>query len=339
MKILIAEDDPVSRRMLETNLRSWNYEVVSVVDGNEAWQVLQGSEAPRLAILDWMMPGMNGVRVCQEVRKSKENPYVYILMLTTNEAKDDAAAGLDAGADDFFTKPYDPLELRARLRAGRRILALQEGLEAARDALRFQITLDPLTGLMNRIAILAAIKAELDRSERSSAPLAVFKADPDHFSRVNQSSGNLAGDAVLRETAKRILSVGRIYDSVARYGGEEFVIMAPGCDPAAAVQLGERIRASVSGRPMDLSEGLIQVTLSVGVVNVAGEKGISAESVISATEAGLGRAKERGRNRVELAHIEEVLDMAWVKSQGQVARLRSQDGSRTGVRGFKIPRG
>jgi two-component system cell cycle response regulator len=338
MKILIAEDDLVSRRMLEANLQSWNYEVVVVVDGDEAWQALQGTEAPRLAILDWMMPGMDGVKVCEEVRKAKGNPYIYILMLTTKNAKEDVAKGLESGADDFLTKPYDALELRARLRAGRRILALQEGLLTARDALRAQITLDPLTSLMNRTAILAALKAELERSERACSSLAVFKTDLDHFSRINQMYGNIAGDAVLRETAQRISSVCRIYDSVARYGGEEFVIIAPGCDPAAAVQLGERIRASISDRPMDLSEGMVQLTLSVGVVNIAGERGISPESIISATEAGLARAKERGRNRVELAHIEEVLDMAWVKSQGQVSRLRSQDGSRPAIRRFHMPR-
>ena len=332
MKILVAEDDLVSRRRLEADLRSWNYEVVLAVDGSEACRALQGEHAPRLAVLDWMMPGMDGVTVCQELREIEDGPYVYILMLTAKDRKEDIAEGLDAGADDFLTKPYDALELRARLRAGRRILTLQEGLLSARDALRFQITLDPLTGLLNRAIILAALKAELVRAERQGIPLAVFKADLDHFSRINDTYGNLAGDSVLRETAQRFRSVGRLYDSMARYAGEEFVIMAPGCDASAAAQIGERLRASMSGQPMDLSEGMIQVTVSIGVVALAGEKGISPETVLRATDVALSRAKVQGRNRVEMARIEEVLDMAWVKSQGQVSRLRSPSGSYSGTR-------
>ena len=197
MKILIAEDDLVSRRRLEANLKSWNYEVVIAVDGNEAYRTLQGDDTPRLAVLDWMMPGIDGVSVCQEVRKVRDAPYIYIVMLTAKDRKEDIAEALDAGADDFLTKPYDALELRARLRAGRRILALQEGLLSARDALRSQITLDPLTGLLNRTAILAAMKAELIRSEREAIPIAAFKADLDHLSRINEAYGNLSQMTIL----------------------------------------------------------------------------------------------------------------------------------------------
>ena len=309
MKILIAEDDATSRRKLEAYLESWGYEVVAAADGTEAWTVLQGEEAPRLAILDWMMPGKDGIQVCEEVRKLKGVPYVYIIMLTACDQKEDIVRGLDAGADDYLTKPYDALELRARLRAGRRILALQEALLSARDALRFQATLDPLTGLWNRTAILAALRRELVRANRERSPLAVFLADLDHFSRTNDTYGHMAGDSVLRETARRIRSASRLYDSIGRYGGEEFLIIAPGCGTSEAVKQGERLRASVAAKGIDLADGVIQLTLSVGVVTTGKYEGLDSNAVIFAADAALARAKEQGRNRLEVARADELHEM------------------------------
>jgi two-component system cell cycle response regulator len=319
MKILIAEDDLVSRRRLEANLHTWGYDVVVAVDGDKAWHALRAEEAPRLAILDWMMPGMDGIKICEEVRKLKREPYVYILMLTARDRKEDVVQGLEAGADDYLTKPYDAHELKARLRAGRRILALQEALLSARDALRFQATLDPLTGLWNRTATLSALKRELVRGERQGASLAVLMADLDHFSRVNETYGHMAGDSVLRETAQRIRSVSRLYDTVGRWGGEEFFIIAPGCDRVEATKQAERIRDSISGKDVDLSEGMIRLTLSVSVVTTDDKKGLDSKSLIGAAEVALSRAKEMGRNRVEMATTDEIQSMVSARPQGQVA--------------------
>jgi len=301
MKILIAEDDAVSRRKLTAYLEKWEYDVEAVADGNEAWAALEGDDSPRMAILDWVMPGKDGIEICQELRKEKGVPYVYIIMLTARDQKDDIVRGLDAGADDYVTKPYDPLELRARLRAGRRILALQEALLSARDALRFQVTLDPLTGVWNRAAILATLRRELARAEREKSALAVFMADLDHFRRVNESYGHSVGDSVLRETAQRFRSASRLYDSIARYGGEQFLIVAPGCPPAEAVKQAERLRASIGGKAFDLAEGLIQLTLSVGVATTSPKEGLDLNAVVYAADAALSRAKVAGRDRLELA--------------------------------------
>jgi two-component system cell cycle response regulator len=326
MKILIAEDDAVTRRRLESNLLNWDYEVLVAKDGDEAWRALQGEDAPRLAILDWMMPGMDGIKVCEEARKLKGEPYIYILILTAKGRKVDIIQGLDAGADDYLIKPYDAHELKARLRAGRRILALQEALLSARDALRFQATLDPLTGLWNRNAILATLKRELLRAERQGSALAIFMADFDGFNQVNETYGYLAGDSVLREAADRIRSVSRLYDAVGRYGGEEFIIIAPGCEISEAVTQAERIRASISDKAVDQSEGMIYLTLSVGAVAIDREHAITDPNLlIRASVTALSRAKELGANRVELARAEDVQGLASAKLLGANARRRFED--------------
>ncbi|MHB8655162.1 MAG: diguanylate cyclase [Terriglobia bacterium] len=320
MKILIAEDDMATRRKLEASLLSWNYEVVVARDGDEALLALQGEDAPRLAILDWMMPGKDGLKVCEEVRNTKAEPYVYILLLTARDRKDDVVQGLEAGADDYLTKPYDAHELRARLRTGRRILALQEALLSARDALRFQATLDPLTGLWNRTAMLAALKRELARAERQSASLSVIMVDLDHFSRVNETHGHFTGDSVLRDTAQRIQSVSRIIDSVGRYGGEEFIIISPEYDPSKASGQAERIRAAIGDEALDISEGIIQLTASVGVVTSGNTKEANPTALLDAATLALSRAKALGGNRVEMARTDDVHVIASAKRQGENAR-------------------
>jgi len=319
MKILIAEDDSVARRELEACLENWGYDVVVAADGNEASAALQGEDPPRLVILDWMMPGKDGIEVCEEVRRVKGGPYVYIIMLTARDKTEDVVRGLDAGADDYVTKPYDPFELRARLRAGRRILALQEALLSARDALRFHATLDPLTGVWNRTAILATLRRELVRAEREGSALAVFMADLDHFRRTNETYGHTAGDAVLRETAQRMRSASRLYDSIGRFGGEEFLVIAHGCRSPEAVKQGERLRTSIGGRAIDHADGMIPLTLSVGVVTTDHKKRLDSNAVIFAANAALTRAKERGRNRLELASLDDVVGMQGAEPPGAAA--------------------
>jgi diguanylate cyclase (GGDEF)-like protein len=299
VKILIAEDDPVSRRLLEATLRKWGYQVVVCIDGSTAWQAFQQPDAPSLAILDWMMPGMDGVQVCREVRQRPEAPYVYVILLTAKHQKADVITGLEAGADDYVVKPFDANELRMRLRAGQRILDLQDELIFAREELREQATHDSLTRLWNRAAILEILQRELDRTTRSSTTLSILLADVDHFKRVNDAYGHLAGDAVLREIARRMQTALRPYDGIGRYGGEEFLLVLPDCDSAGAVALAERLRVAVSSEAVVLAEGVIPVTLSLGIATCAGL--CESKTLIAAADGALYRAKGSGRNRTELA--------------------------------------
>jgi diguanylate cyclase (GGDEF)-like protein len=306
MKILIAEDDAVSRRVLEGHLVKWGYEVLSVENGEEAWTVLQEADAPQLAILDWMMPRMDGVEICRRLRQRGPEPYVYALLLTAKGQKQDIIEGIEAGADDYLTKPYDPGELQARLRSGRRILALQEALISARDALRFEATHDPLTGLWNRLATTNTLARELVRGARHQEPLSVILADLDHFKNINDTYGHLTGDTALRAASGRILSAVRAYDTVGRFGGEEFLVILPECDLPGAANLAERIRGYFAREPFDLPEGGIPLFLSLGVAGLEAKKGVEPNSLIWAADQALHRAKARGRNCVERASQSEI---------------------------------
>ena len=159
-RILIAEDDPVSRRLLELFLVKWGFEVSIATTGTEALQMLERLDAPRLAILDWMMPGMEGVQVCQKLRETADRKYVYVLLLTARTQKEDLLQGLESGADDYLTKPFDAQELRARLHVGQRILDLQDQLIAAGEELLYRATHDNLTGVVNRGVILDTLRRE-----------------------------------------------------------------------------------------------------------------------------------------------------------------------------------
>ena len=307
MRILVAEDDPVSRRLLESYMAKWGYEAVVASDGAEAWERLQAADAPRLALLDWMMPGLDGVEVCGRVRQRAQQPYTYILLLTAKDEKLDVIEGLESGADDYLTKPFHSQELKARLRVGKRILDLEDGLLAAREVLQFKATHDQLTGLWNRGAILDTLHRELARSRRESGSVGVLLADLDHFKSINDDHGHLAGDQVLRETARRLTSSVRIYDAVGRYGGEEFLIVVPGCNALTARTKAEQLRAAIGSRPVKTTEGAIPVTASIGAVAASGEvdANANADALLRAADAALYRAKAAGRNRVELATLAE----------------------------------
>jgi diguanylate cyclase (GGDEF)-like protein len=296
MKVLIADDDPVSRRLLQVTLGNFGYETVLAVDGAEALRTLEQEGSPRLAVLDWIMPQLDGVEVCRAIRKRALEPYLYIILLTVKGEQKEIVEGLDAGADDYVTKPFDLMELKARLRAGRRILELQNQLIASREQLRFDATHDTQTGLLNHATILETLRVEVSRAQRERTPLGVIMLDLDHFKLVNDRYGHLVGDTVLREVSRRLQGSMRPYDSVGRFGGEEFVIIAPGCNLERAAALAERLRRSLADEPVVDAAGPISITASLGVSS--GLDASSPDQVLRATDEALYRAKVQGRNRV-----------------------------------------
>jgi diguanylate cyclase (GGDEF)-like protein len=263
--------------------------------GTEAWRVLESEDAPRLAVLDWMMPGMDGVEICRRIRSANREPYIYIVLLTARTESQDLIEGMDAGADDYLTKPFNSHELRVRLHAGRRILDLQEELLKAREALREQATHDGLTGLLNRTTILETLEDELSRATRAGSPVSVLMVDLDRFKAINDSQGHQAGDTVLREAARRLKSAARRYDSVGRYGGEEFLIVLPGCDAANAAVQAERMREAIGATPFLAPDQPVMVTASLGV---ACSNHSSPDVLVREADDALYEAKARGRNQV-----------------------------------------
>jgi len=300
VKVLLADDEPVSLRLLQSTLVKWGYDVLAATDGDQAWRILHSDDPPRLALLDWMMPGRKGIDICRAVRARLSQPYIYILLLTARKDKIDVIEGLESGADDYLTKPYFAQELRARLRVGERILELEDHLVAAREAMHFRATHDPLTGLWNRAAILESLDRELPRASREGRPLGILLADLDHFKKINDTHGHLAGDEVLREAARRMLTAVRSYDLVGRYGGEEFLLLLSGCDSSNILDRAEHLRKMIASHPVKAPEGSLQVTVSVGAVSSAGIRNLDADSFLRAADQALYRAKNSGRNRVEI---------------------------------------
>jgi two-component system, cell cycle response regulator len=298
VRVLIAEDDSTSSLVLERALAKWGYDVVMTTNGEAALDALLSPEAPPLAILDWMMPELDGVEVCRRLRAIETPQPIYVIILTARSGTQDIVVGLDAGANDYIGKPFNADELRARVEVGRRFISLNERLIAAQHALEVQARTDPLTGAMNVRAVLERLHEELARAERESAPLSLGILDIDNFKSVNDSYGHLAGDQVLRELVRRVSVSVRPYNVLGRIGGEEFLVILPGADAAAAASCLERIRLSISRAPFEAESHLLGITVSLGGVTVEGDP---VDVLLRLADEALYRAKAEGRNCMRMA--------------------------------------
>jgi two-component system cell cycle response regulator len=300
LKILIADDDPVSSHLMRSYLAKRGFEVQVANDGEEALAALEAADGPRLALLDWMMPRLDGVALCRKLRASDDPVYRYLILVTSMDRTEDVIEGLEAGADDYITKPLSLPQLGARLHVGQRILQLHGELLATQETLRVQATRDVLTGLWNRRAIMETLGNEIERASREGSPMAVIMGDLDWFKKINDTHGHQGGDSVLREAAIRVANSVRVYDAVGRYGGEEILVVLPRCDKTQAMIVAERIRECVAAGPIDLGGANVTVTISLGVA-VCNPGGLAVLALIKAADDALYLAKQNGRNRVEVA--------------------------------------
>ena len=293
MNILIADDDPTSILFLEDMLTEWGYEVVVAVDGMAALRLLSEPDGPLLAILDWMMPGMDGIDVCRTIRDTARERYVYMIMLTSRTETEYIVAAMNAGADDYIGKPFNSEEMQVRVRAGRRIAELEEEL-------RYRATRDALTNIYNRGAIIDVLQKEVARQERTQHAVSIIFCDLDHFKNVNDTFGHLAGDEVLREVTRRMSAVLRPYDSFGRYGGEEMLCVLPDCDLAGALEVAERMRAAVAASAVPTDFGAVNITVSIGVATMSRDEVSSLSDFLQRADNALYRAKQNGRNCVTI---------------------------------------
>ena len=300
MEALVVDDSAVYRKLIGDHLRSWGFGVILAESGSEAWRILEQPDAPKLVLLDWVLPDLDGIELCQRIRRAGlSGPYVYVILLTGKEGHQNMLDAMQAGADDYLVKPFDELELKARLLVGKRILDLQDELVSARESMRRAATHDSLTGLMNRGEIVDMLVRELERARREHKPVSIILGDIDNFKSVNDTLGHLFGDEALREVAGRLREQLRVYDGVGRYGGEEFLLVLPNCDLPNALLRANELRESIASKPVVCcgEERLITMSLGVAVSDCDGENEV--EMLLNQADAGLYAAKENGRNRIE----------------------------------------
>ncbi|MCX6564177.1 MAG: diguanylate cyclase [Candidatus Aminicenantes bacterium] len=295
--ILVADDDPISRRILEKTLKSWGYETLLVNNGKGALDALQRPDV-RLALLDWMMPEADGPEICRRIREGKKANYTYILLLTGRDQPQDIVVGLQAGADDYMTKPVNFLELKARLQTGHRIIDLEDKLLQTHALLTELATKDGLTKLWNRTFIMKFLDEELVRARRTSSPLSLIMLDLDSFKKINDERGHQTGDKVLIRIAENLTKSVRPYDKIGRYGGDEFIIVLPNCDLGSAGLIAERLRRACAAEQIRANGKAIKVTFSAGCASSDRLVQPTGDRLIQASDKALYRAKAAGRNRV-----------------------------------------
>jgi diguanylate cyclase (GGDEF)-like protein len=293
MKVLIAEDEAITRSVLEANLREWGYEVTAVTDGSEALDIIQQPESPSIVITDWMMPRMDGLTLCRNIRTMEKSQYIYLIILTAKGEKKDIIEGLEAGADDYLSKPFNRDELRYRTRIGERIINLERRIMEMANT-------DPLTGLPNRRAFMQRMEQELARAQRENNPLSVVLADVDHFKNINDTYGHQIGDLVLQRFVHQLKNSARPYDFPGRYGGEEFLFCFPGVDGTQATNVAERMRGRVEEMEIMLNDDprSIRITASFGTASYTSRSKENLDSLIKRADDALYQAKKKGRNRV-----------------------------------------
>jgi len=299
MKVLVADDNGTMRIMVAGVLARWGHQVVAAADGEEAWRIMQQPDAPRIALLDWEMPGIDGVEVCRRLRarESEGAEYTYAILLTSRSEKDEIVAGIEAGADDYVVKPFDQHELRARVRTGSRIIELQMELLQSKEEFRRLSRTDPLTGCLNRRAILDRIADEMQSATTEGTIIGLSMMDIDHFKNINDAYGHATGDVMLREFVARLGENVRSPEMFGRVGGEEFLAFWTARDNEDIVAINERFRSLIEKTPFQAIGNSLPVTISIGVTTTAGNETVDA--AIARADRALYAAKESGRNRVK----------------------------------------
>jgi diguanylate cyclase (GGDEF)-like protein len=279
---------------------------VEAEDGIKAMEILRAADPPQLALVDWNMPLKNGLEVCRALREGMPEPYIYLIILTSMNKAEDVVTGLDSGADDYVMKPYNPGELRVRLKAGDRIIRLQAELIAARETLRDQANRDPMTGLFNRRAIQRKYRDRQEDPTEAGQPISVLLLDIDHFKLINDTHGHDVGDIVIIEVGKRVRDLLGTVGLVSRYGGEEFLVIFPRCSRATAEEFAESLRQAIRSEPVAANDGLaVNLTASIGLASTVLSPHDAIEVIVKVADEALYEAKAGGRDQVVSRDVTE----------------------------------
>ncbi|NLG75251.1 MAG: diguanylate cyclase [Xanthomonadaceae bacterium] len=298
-RILLVDDEPTQRLIMARLLKRAGYDVETASNGKEALEKIEAGDF-QLMITDWEMPEMDGIALCSALRSSQTKGYIYTILLTARDAIEHVVTGLQAGADDYLTKPVVEPELIARLSTGKRIVTLERSLRNANEENRRLSITDPLTGAYNRRYLMEQLPREIERGARYGRQLSVIMCDVDHFKKINDTYGHLVGDEVLKWFVQQLNDGVRACDWVARYGGEEFVIVLPETGVANAATAAEHLREQISKTPFESGGNRLTVTASFGVSGWSGNVPVGAtlDALIAKCDAGVYASKAAGRNRV-----------------------------------------
>jgi two-component system cell cycle response regulator len=298
-RILLVDDEPTQRLIMARLLKRAGYEVETAGNGKEALAKIESGDF-HLMITDWEMPEMDGIALCSALRSLHTQGYVYTILLTARDAIEHVVTGLQAGADDYLTKPVIEPELIARLSTGKRIVTLERSLRQANEENRRLSITDPVTGAYNRRYLMEQLPREIERAARYGRQLSVIMCDVDHFKQINDTHGHLVGDEVLKEFVRRLQAGVRTSDWVARYGGEEFVIVLPETSADNAATAAEHLRSLIAGPSFELGGVQLNVTASFGVSGWRDTvpEVASLDTLIARCDAGVYASKAGGRNRV-----------------------------------------
>ncbi len=306
MKILIVDDDALQRKMIEKTLTIGGYDVI-VLDNAEAAKGILEEDDVRFVITDWMMPGLDGPSFVRWIRSANITSYVYVMLLTAREGPGDIEDGLNAGADDYIKKPFNPRELLARVAVGERILHLEENLREVSERLKHQALVDELTGLMNRRALYQIGRQEIIRASRGKTPLSLLFLDLDKFKPINDTYGHLAGDEALKLTARLLLANIREYDRVGRWAGDEFIALLPNTSKEQAMEAAGRVLRAFKREALVLENGSrIVLNASIGLHTwmPGDQETINIDALVRLADQAMYRAKQSGGNQA-LSYTEE----------------------------------
>jgi two-component system, cell cycle response regulator len=298
--VLVADDSPVYRKLVEHTLAEEDCVTVFAKSGTQAIEIFEHGH-PDLVITDWNMPDLTGLELCQKIRASARESYTYVIILTGKAEKESVVKGLSAGADDYLTKPFDRDELLARVRVGRRLIDLHREIEAKNRLLEELALTDPLTGLPNRRAVESWAAPQMSGAQRYGFSFWVVLVDLDHFKKINDTYGHDAGDTVLKRFADVLRGHTRLSDISGRIGGEEFLLVITYADENGAKLVVDRIRQQLAAERFLFDGKSVQVTASFGMAGLPAKSALKFEDLVAQADEALYRAKDSGRNRIELA--------------------------------------